>query len=113
ISGQGEPDSVGLMMERMLKVIAQPWRTAHGEFEITCSIGVALYPDDGGDADTLLKHADSAMYRAKEHGRNNFQFFTTELNRMMKERLEPESNLRRAPERGQFQLLYHPRRRLP
>ena len=109
INGQGEPDSVGTTMERMLKVISQPWRSAQGEFEVTCSIGVALYPDDGSDADTLLKHADSAMYRAKEHGRNNFQFFTNELNRMMKERLELESNLRRALDRGQFELLYQPR----
>jgi diguanylate cyclase (GGDEF)-like protein/PAS domain S-box-containing protein len=109
INGQGEPDSVGTTMERMLKVISQPWRSAQGEFEITCSIGVALYPDDGSDAETLLKHADSAMYRAKEHGRNNFQFFTNELNRMMKERLELESNLRRALDRGQFELLYQPR----
>jgi diguanylate cyclase (GGDEF)-like protein/PAS domain S-box-containing protein len=109
INGQGEPDAVGATMERMLQVISQPWRSGQGEFEITCSIGVALYPDDGGDADTLLKHADSAMYRAKEHGRNNFQFFTNELNRMMKERLELESNLRRALDRGQFELLYQPR----
>jgi diguanylate cyclase (GGDEF)-like protein/PAS domain S-box-containing protein len=109
INGQAGPDAVGTVMERMLAVISQPWRTAQGEFEITCSIGVALYPDDGSDAATLLKHADSAMYRAKEHGRNNFQFFTNELNELMKERLELESNLRRALERGQFELLYQPR----
>jgi diguanylate cyclase (GGDEF)-like protein/PAS domain S-box-containing protein len=109
INGQGEPDAVALTMERMLQTIARPWRSPHGEFEVTCSIGVALYPDDGADAGTLLKHADSAMYRAKEHGRNNFQFFTDELNRMMKERLELESNLRRALDRGQFELLYQPR----
>jgi diguanylate cyclase (GGDEF)-like protein/PAS domain S-box-containing protein len=109
INGQSGPDAVATVMERMLEVISQPWRTAQGEFEITCSIGVALYPDDGGNAATLLKHADSAMYRAKEHGRNNFQFFTNELNELMKERLELESNLRRALERGQFELLYQPR----
>ncbi|HEX5049089.1 MAG TPA: EAL domain-containing protein [Gammaproteobacteria bacterium] len=109
VNGQGGPDSVGTMMERMLETISQPWRSAQGEFEITCSIGVALYPDDGNDAATLLKNADSAMYRAKEHGRNNFQFFTNELNELMKERLELESNLRRALERGQFELLYQPR----
>ena len=105
INGQGGPDAVATVMERMLETISQPWR----EFEITCSIGVSLYPDDGSDAATLLKHADSAMYRAKEHGRNNFQFFTNELNELMKERLELESNLRRALERGQFELLYQPR----
>jgi diguanylate cyclase (GGDEF)-like protein/PAS domain S-box-containing protein len=109
INGQGEPDSVGMAMERMLEVISQPWHSSQGEFEITCSIGVALYPDDGADAATLLKNADSAMYRAKEHGRNNFQFFTDDLNALMKERLELESTLRRALERGQFELHYQPR----
>jgi EAL domain-containing protein (putative c-di-GMP-specific phosphodiesterase class I) len=70
---------------------------------------VALYPNDGADAQTLLKHADSAMYRAKESGRNNFQFFTRELNTLMTERLELESRLRRALERDQFLLHYQPR----
>jgi diguanylate cyclase (GGDEF)-like protein/PAS domain S-box-containing protein len=109
INGQGEPDAVATIMERMLEVIAQPWRYGQSELEITCSIGVALYPDDGSDADTLLKHADSAMYRAKEHGRNNFQFFTNDINVVMKERLELETNLRRAIEREQFELHYQPR----
>jgi len=57
----------------------------------------------------LLKHADSAMYRAKEQGRNNFQFFTDDLNLLMKERFELENNLRRALERGEFELHYQPR----
>jgi EAL domain-containing protein (putative c-di-GMP-specific phosphodiesterase class I) len=93
----------------MLSLIAQPWVTANGVFDVTCSMGIALYPDDGTDTQTLLKHADSAMYRAKERGRNNFQFFTAELNVMMSERLELESGLRRALEREQFCLYYQPR----
>jgi diguanylate cyclase (GGDEF)-like protein/PAS domain S-box-containing protein len=109
INGQTTPDGVATVMERMLELIAYPWRHGESEFEITCSIGVALYPDDGADADTLLKHADSAMYRAKEHGRNNFQFFTNDINLLMKERLELETNLRRAMEREQFELHYQPR----
>ena len=109
INAQGGSDAVGTVMERLLESISKPWRSAHGEFEVTCSIGVALYPDDGQDAATLLKHADSAMYRAKEHGRNNYQFFTDELNRMMRERLELEANLRRAVEREQLDLRYQPR----
>jgi EAL domain-containing protein (putative c-di-GMP-specific phosphodiesterase class I) len=72
-------------------------------------MGVALFPDDGANAETLLKHADQAMYRAKEKGRNNFQFFTAELNALITERLELENKLRRALERQQFSLHYQPR----
>jgi diguanylate cyclase (GGDEF)-like protein/PAS domain S-box-containing protein len=109
INGESGPDSVATVVERVLAAVSQPWRHGTREFEVTCSVGVALYPDDGNDAATLLKHADSAMYRAKEHGRNNFQFFTDDLNALMKERFELESNLRRALERGQFELYYQPR----
>jgi diguanylate cyclase (GGDEF)-like protein/PAS domain S-box-containing protein len=109
INGQGDPESVAIVLERMLSDISQPWTIAQGDFNVTCSIGVALYPDDGESADVLLKHADSAMYRAKEKGRNNFQFFTAELNELITERLELENRLRRALERQQFTLHYQPR----
>jgi len=109
ITGQTTTDLVRNIIERMLAVVSQPWITEHGEFNVSCSIGVALYPSDGADAQTLLKHADSAMYRAKESGRNNFQFFTRELNALMLERLAMESSLRRALERDQFMLEYQPR----
>jgi diguanylate cyclase (GGDEF)-like protein len=109
ITGQTAPDQVRAVVERMLAVVAQPWITDQGEFNVSCSVGVALYPNDGTDAQTLLKHADSAMYRAKDSGRNNFQFFTRELNTLMTERLEMESRLRRALERDQFLLHYQPR----
>ena len=109
INGQGDPDSVAIVLERMLSDISQPWTIAQGDFNVTCSIGVALYPDDGQSAAALLKHADSAMYRAKEKGRNNFQFFTAELNALITERLELEQRLRRAMEREQFVLHYQPR----
>ncbi len=109
ITGQTAPDQVRAIVERMLAVVAQPWVSEQGEFNVSCSIGVALFPNDGTDAQTLLKHADSSMYRAKESGRNNFQFFTRELNTLMTERLEMESGLRRALERDQFLLHYQPR----
>ncbi len=109
LNSPGSTDEVRLVLERMLSTVTQPWSTEHGEYQVTCSIGVALYPDDGADAQTLLKHADSAMYRAKDCGRNNFQFFTREINTLMTERLEMEGKLRRALERNQFQLHYQPR----
>ncbi len=109
LNGLVETDSVSALLERMLLEIAAPWTTQNGQFDVTCSVGIAMYPDDGNDAQTLLKHADSAMYRAKERGRNNFQFFTSELNAQMTERLELESGLRRALERDQFCLYYQPR----
>jgi diguanylate cyclase (GGDEF)-like protein/PAS domain S-box-containing protein len=109
LNSSGSADEVRVVLERMLNTVTQPWMTEHGEYQITCSVGVALYPDDGVDAQTLLKHADSAMYRAKDSGRNNFQFFTREINALMTERLELEGKLRRALERNQFQLHYQPR----
>ena len=109
INGHSGPESVRSIMESMLAAVSQPWTIEQGEFHVSCSIGVALHPEDGEDARTLLKHADSAMYRAKDSGRNNFQFFTRELNTLMTERLEMESHLRRALERNQFVLCYQPR----
>jgi diguanylate cyclase (GGDEF)-like protein/PAS domain S-box-containing protein len=109
LNGHSGPDSVRAIMESLLAAISQPWIIGQGEFHVSCSIGVALHPEDGEDARALLKHADSAMYRAKDSGRNNFQFFTRELNTLMTERLEMEGHLRRALERDQFVLCYQPR----
>ena len=109
INGQRDPGEVAVILERMLADISQPWSIPQGDFAFTCSMGVALFPDDGDTAETLLKHADSAMYRAKEKGRNNFQFFTAQLNAVITERLDLENKLRRALERQQFELNYQPR----
>jgi diguanylate cyclase (GGDEF)-like protein/PAS domain S-box-containing protein len=105
----GSPDSLGKIMERILAAVAEPWIIEQGEFNVTASVGVARYPDDGADAQTLLKHADSAMYRAKDRGRNSVQFFTNDHGVQMIENLEMESKLRRALEREQFLLHYQPR----
>ncbi|HEV7445385.1 MAG TPA: EAL domain-containing protein, partial [Steroidobacteraceae bacterium] len=109
INGHTGPEYVRQLMDKMLASVAQPWIIEQGDFLVSCSIGVALHPDDGEEALTLLKHADSAMYRAKDSGRNNFQFFTRELNALMTEQLELETHLRRALERNQFVLRYQPR----
>jgi EAL domain-containing protein (putative c-di-GMP-specific phosphodiesterase class I) len=79
------------------------------ELHVTCSAGISLYPQDGADVETLLKNADAAMYRAKAQGRNNFQFYTSEMNRLVNERLTLEHDLRRALQKGELVLHYQPR----
>ena len=96
-------------MQRIINKIAEPIEIDGQELLVTCSAGISLYPQDGPDVETLLKNADAAMYRAKEKGRNNFQFYTAEMNRQVNERLKMETNLRRALERNEFELYYQPR----
>lgn len=99
---------IGQHVQRLLTSIAQPFNINGREVFVTCSVGVSIYPQDGKDGDTLLKNADAAMYRAKEQGKNTFQFFTRELNERVSERLDLESDLRRALERGEFAVYYQP-----
>ena len=96
-------------LRRVLNEIRQPVELAGRSFQVGASLGVALYPGDGEDADTLLKHADAAMYAAKSGGRNTFQFFTRELNRVADERLHLEVALRRAIDEDQIAVHYQPK----
>ncbi len=96
------------MAEKILHDIAKPFRLDHTEVVISASIGISAFPNDGSDAATLLKNADTAMYRAKENGRNNFQFYTVEMNTRALERLSLESAMRKALERDEFLLHYQP-----
>ena len=96
------------LMPRILTSIAESIKVDDLELQVTCSIGFSVYPIDGHDGDTLLKNADAAMYRAKEQGRNNVQFYTEELNQKIRKRLQMESMLRHALERGELFLNYQP-----
>jgi len=96
-------------MQRIISRLVEPISINERELYITCSAGISLYPQDGPDVETLLKNADAAMYRAKEQGRNNFQFFTAEMNARANERLALENGLRRAVECDEFILHYQPR----
>ncbi|NYT60872.1 EAL domain-containing protein [Alcaligenaceae bacterium] len=98
--------SAARVLQMIMEVLAQSLTIDGHSFYTTCSIGIAVYPDDGTDPDTLIKHADIAMYRAKESGRNNFQFFTPALNEKALERLLLEADLRCAIERNEFLLHY-------
>jgi EAL domain-containing protein (putative c-di-GMP-specific phosphodiesterase class I) len=93
-------------MQGLSAKLSEPITIDGKEMYVTCSAGISLYPQDGPDVDTLLKNADAAMYRAKEAGRNNFQFYTSEMNERVNERLQLENALRRALERREFVLHY-------
>ena len=91
---------------KILSALSVPVRIDEHDLYITASIGIATYPDDGNDAETLLKHADLAMYHAKANGFNTFQFFEPGMNARAAERQLLENGLRHAIERGQFVLHY-------
>lgn len=93
---------------RLLEVCVLPFDVAGHELTITPSLGISIFPQDGKDLETLLKNADAAMYRAKEGGRNAFQFYASEMNTATLERLLMESNLRRALQQDEFVLHYQP-----
>jgi diguanylate cyclase (GGDEF)-like protein/PAS domain S-box-containing protein len=97
-----------LVSERILEVFAQPIILDGNEVYISASIGISLYPSDGSDLETLVKQADTAMYHAKEKGRNNCQFFTSGLNIKASKRLSTENSLRKALMRREFILHYQP-----
>lgn len=101
-------DELEPVARKLLSILSEPFVLDGHELFIGASIGISLYPDDGSEADTLIRNADSAMYRAKEAGRNNHQFYTRELTQAVAERLALESELRYALERDEFQLYYQP-----
>ena len=94
--------------QNVLNALARPFRLDNREVHVTASIGVSVYPEDGDTSVMLLKHADAAMYLAKELGRNCFQFYTREMGTHAQERATLESALRRALDRQEFELYYQP-----
>jgi EAL domain-containing protein (putative c-di-GMP-specific phosphodiesterase class I) len=78
------------------------------EVSVSCSVGIASFPDDGDDVESLVKNSDTAMYQAKERGRNNFQFFSEDLNKLTRQRFEMEKRVRGALARDEFFLQYQP-----
>ena len=99
---------VSMLAQRILAVVAAPETVAGSELHVTPSIGISIFPNDGGDAPTLLRNAETAMYHAKSVGRNNFQFFTSSMNYVVQERMTIENDLRHALERDEFRLYFQP-----
>ena len=103
------PEDVAFTARRMLRAVAQPHYIDQYDLHVTTSIGVSVYPDDGLDPETLIKNADTAMYQAKENGRENYQFFKPSMNVRAVERQSIEESLRRALERHEFEVHYQPK----
>lgn len=99
---------VGSVAKKILAALAQPIDIEQRPLVVTTSIGISLYPDDGTTAETLIRNADTAMYRAKERGKNNYQFYNPEFTAHALERFSIEGHLRHALERGEFELYYQP-----
>jgi diguanylate cyclase (GGDEF)-like protein/PAS domain S-box-containing protein len=102
------PEDISLAAKRMLRAVATAHSIDQQELHITASIGVSVFPDDGPDAETLIKNADTAMYQAKENGRQSYRFFTPAMNVRAVERQSIEESLRRGLERREFTLHYQP-----
>ena len=103
------PDDAALVAQKVLDALAQPFDLGGNEAYISASIGIAAFPEDGDDAETLLKNADIAMYRAKESARNCYRFFTAEMNQRTVAKVQLNTDLRRAIEREEFTLHYQPK----
>jgi len=102
-------ESVAEVATKILAAVARPFPLDAGEYQLTASIGISTYPGDSEDMQALMKNADISMYRAKEQGRNNYQFYSVQMNVHTLERLALESDLRHALERDEFRLHYQPK----
>ncbi len=100
---------VSRIAQSILDSMSLPFHLENNEVSISSSIGISIYPDDGESSDELVKHADIAMYHAKNSGRNNFQFFTSQMNSLVQSRLRLENELRAAIRNEEFILHYQPK----
>jgi len=105
----GDPSECNAVLTRLLLAAAAPVQIGDAAVQVSASLGVTLYPPDGGDPDTLLRHADQAMYQAKEAGRNRYQLFDPEHDRQARSQRESLQRMQAALERGEFVLHYQPR----
>jgi diguanylate cyclase (GGDEF)-like protein len=105
-------DDAAAVARKVIAAVTAPHAVADHDLHVTTSIGISIFPDDGPDAETLIKSADTAMYCAKDGGRNGYQFFTPEMNARAVERQWIETGLRRALDRQQFVLHYQPKMNL-
>ncbi len=101
-------DDIVEVAQKVLNTLAAPFEIGQNILNLSCSIGISVYPHDGGDFDTLLKKADTALYQAKNNGRNNYQFFTEAMNDKVMRRMRLEAQMRQGLGQNQFFLNYQP-----
>ncbi len=109
LSGLIHADDAGPLAHMIVQDLSRPFTVAGQDVYVSASVGISIFPQDGSDPDTLLRNADTAMYRAKESGRNTHRFFLAQMNERAVERLQIETQLRGALERGEFLLHYQPK----
>ena len=112
LEGSADPKALAGVARKALAAVAEPVLIDGRSFQVTGSVGISLYPQDGSDAATLLKNADAAMYLAKDSGKNTFQFYTAQLAAHSAQQFALESDLRAALSRDELQLHYQPKVRL-
>jgi diguanylate cyclase (GGDEF)-like protein/PAS domain S-box-containing protein len=105
----GKAADAGMVADKVVSALSRPFRLGGQDIYVSASLGIGIYPTDGMQADVLLRNADTAMYRAKERGRNTFQFYLPEMNERSAERLALETQLRGALERHEFLVHYQPK----
>jgi diguanylate cyclase (GGDEF)-like protein len=103
-----EPLQAGQVAERMLASLSEPYLVGEERFHLGASIGITVFPQDGADVDTLIKHADLAMYHAKAQGKHNYQFYSASVHQALRDRFDLENGLRRALQSEEFLLHYQP-----
>ena len=108
VNNLADEDAIAGIAEKIINVLSEPFYVEGQEFYLTTSLGIALYPFDGTDMDSLLKNADSAMYKAKENGKNQYVVCSSELKNEVIEKIRITNSLYRALERGEFYLNYQP-----
>ncbi|MDD5390399.1 MAG: EAL domain-containing protein [Gallionellaceae bacterium] len=101
-------DNAAFIADKIIASLKHPFHVDGHEIYSGMSIGIAVYPEDGDNQETLIKHADLAMYHAKDHGRNDFRFFTHDLQHSLTGRLAVENDMRHALTRGEFEMYYQP-----
>ncbi|MEK9752239.1 MAG: EAL domain-containing protein [Rhodospirillaceae bacterium] len=102
------PGDTVIVAKKIIEKVREPIYLAENKVYVSASIGITLYPNDADDEETLIKHADTAMYEAKAAGRRTYKFFTADMNRTAQEKMQLEMELRSAIERGEFDIRYQP-----